>query len=178
MKRSEAGSALLVVLVALLLLLPLSLILARMVGMWQRQSAEFRDLMAMEYAAEAGFADATTRLAARQIDLSPDESRSFAVYDLGGLSASVRVSRQPDVVLALDGSVLEGIEAKKVDLSSVGLDPDLRRVRRFRRLEVYLVEVRVSARPSLADVRLRGVLVRPQGGQLLQGGVNLDRGFF
>lgn len=177
-RQNEEGSALFVVLIALMVLLPLTLILAGMVLRWQHQSARFRDLTGLEYVARAGWSDAANRVAGRDVSLQPSEATSFELYDIGGYTARVRVSRDPDVVLTLNGQVLEGLEASKVDLKQTSLDPDMRRVRRFRLLEVYLVEVRVSARSSLESVRLRGILVRPDRGELSQTGMVLERGFF
>jgi hypothetical protein len=70
------------------------------------------------------------------------------------------------------------LEADQADLELTALDPDMRRVRQYLLLEVYLVEVLVSARPTSAGVRLRGVLVKADGGRVQQAGLVTDRGFF
>jgi hypothetical protein len=88
------------------------------------------------------------------------------------------VSRQPDAVISLDGRVLDALEAAAADLTQVGLDPDMRRVRLFQKLEVCLVEVTVAGPGSLAGVRLWGVLVRDRGGTWRRAGLRMDRGFF
>jgi hypothetical protein len=178
--KDERGVALPVVLIAMLILLPLSVILAAMVLSWQKQSAEFRDLLGMEFAARAGFEEAINRLSAEGIvtALGRGESMRFELDDVGGFPVRTKISREPDVVLTLDGGVLEGLEADQADLELTALDPDMRRVRRYRLLEVYLVEVLVSARPTSAGVRLRGVLVKVDAGRVQQAGLVMDRGFF
>lgn len=173
--RNQEGSALVVALLALLILLPITLILSAMVVKWQKQSADLRDLSGMEYVSRAGLADASRRLDAGHLDVPSGETRSFEVRGLGGYVARVVVHRDPDVVLTLDGRILEGVEARGVDLRETALDPDMRRVRRFRRLEVYLVEARVAARPALPEVKVSGILIRPEGGELQQVGLRIDR---
>jgi hypothetical protein len=176
----EQGVALPVVLIAMLILLPLTVILATMVLSWQKQSAEFRDMLGMEFAARAGFEEAINRLHAESIvtALGRGESTRFEIDDVGGFPVRTQISREPDVVLTLGGKVLEGLEADQADLELTVLDPDMRRVRRYRLLEVYLVEVLVSARPTSAGVRLRGALVKVDEGLVHQAGLVIDRGFF
>ena len=170
--RSERGSALALVLVALMVLLPLTLILSGMVVRWQRQSAAFRDLLGMEFTARAGLEETANRLREGSIDFRPDKETTLELTDLGELPARVRISRAPDAVLAMGGEFLEGVDAKEVDLTSTAIDPDMRKVRLYRRLEVFVVEVLVSGRPTLEASpsatrrvgtlgRLRGK--RPQG---------------
>ena len=166
------------VLLMLLLLLPLTLILSRLVLQWQRQAADFYAMTGLEYAARAGFEDAVSRLGTERIQLRPNESTRFAVEGVGGHTAYVRVSRQADSVVTLDGRVLEGIEAAQAELDQMTVDPDLRRVHLFRKLEVCRVEVTVAGPPSMAGVRLGGVMVRATGGTWRRAGLRIDRGFF
>lgn len=173
---AQRGSALVVVLLMLLLVLPLSLIIGRLVMQWQGGAARLLRLTAMEYAARAGFEDALARLAANRIALDADEATEFEVQGLEGLTPRVRVSRQPDAVVSLEGRVLGAIEAARADLSQVGLDPDMRRVRQFRKIEVCLVEVTVTG--SGGGVRLWGVLLRASDGTWQRAGLRVDRGFF
>jgi hypothetical protein len=176
--RSETGSALTIVLIAILILLPLTLILTGMILKWQRQSAEFRDGLAMEYAARAGLAEAFNRISSRRFSLESGKSTGFEMKDTGDFVAQVRVERKPDVVLSLDGRVLRGIEASNVDLSQTATDPDLRRVRLYRMLEVYLVEARTSSRPGWVSARSRAILLRPDDGPLRQVGLRVEQGYF
>ncbi|HEX9723857.1 MAG TPA: hypothetical protein VGC53_06200 [Vicinamibacteria bacterium] len=176
--QGERGSALVVVLLMLLLLLPVTLILARFVMHWQGGAALFHRMTGMEYAARAGFEEAGNRLAIEQIRLDLNGSMAFEVRGLEGHTARVRVGRQPDAVISLDGRVLDALEAAAADLTQVGLDPDMRRVRLFQKLEVCLVEVTVAGPGSLAGVRLWGVLVRDRGGTWRRAGLRMDRGFF
>ena len=176
--RNERGSALVVVLLMLLLILPLSLVLGRLVMQWQGRAAQFSRMIVMEYAARAGFEDAVSRLGMERIQLDPNESTGFEVEGLEGHTAQVRVSRQADTVVSLEGRVLQRIEAAQADLDQMAVDPDLRRVHLFRKLEVCLVEVTVAGPPSLAGVRLWGVLVRASGGTWRRAGLRVDKGYF
>ena len=178
LRRGERGSALVVVLLMLLLVLPMSLILGRLVMQWQGRAAVFYHMVGLEYAVRAGFEDAVSRLGTERIRLDANASTRFEVEGLEGRTAQVRVSRQPDAVVSLEGRVLEGIEAAQADLDQMAVDPDLRRVHLFRKLEVCLVEVTVAGPPSLAGVRLWGVLVRANGGTWRRAGLRMDRGFF
>lgn len=176
MRRGEQGSALVVVLVALALLLPLALLLMSTAFVAQRQARSVRDLTALDYAVRAGLGDAEVRLTARRIDVAPAEARSFEMV-VNQIRVRVRVERQPDVVLSLDGRVLEELEARAVDVSAIGFDPTMRRVHQYRTLEVYLVESRAEQR-ELPTVRLSAVLVRVEGGPLQQAGLTVERGYF
>jgi hypothetical protein len=87
----------------------------------------------------------------------------------------VRVSRTQDTVLAMSGEFLDEAEATEVDLSQTATDPDMRKVRLYRRLEVFLVEVRVSVRPTLAGIKLWGPLIRSDDGKLRKAGIQVRR---
>lgn len=173
----QEGAALVVVLMAIVILLPPTLVLATFALRWQRQSIDFRDTLSEELAARAGLGEARARLAVGSIRMEPGESRSFVPQPIEGIRTDVRVSRSEDVVLAVDGRILEGIEARSVDLNRTGLDPDGRIVYRYRRLEIYLVEVDSARRPSLAAVQLYGVLARLPDATIQTLGVTLDRRF-
>jgi hypothetical protein len=176
--RSQTGSALTIVLIAMLILLPLTLILTGMILKWQRQSAEFRDGLAMEYTARAGLAEAFNRISARSFSLESGKSTGFETEDAGDFVARVRIERKPDVVLSLDGRLLQEPEASDVDLSQTAIDPDLRRVRLYRELEVYLVEARVSSKPGWIGARARAILLHPDTGPLRQVGLRIEQGYF
>ncbi len=174
----ERGSALVVVLLMLLLVLPLSLILGRLVMHWQSRAAQFTSFVVQEYVARAGFEDAFKRLGMDQVKLGLDESTEFQLEGIEGHDVRVKVSREADAVLSLEGRILEGIEATEADLDQIGVDPDLRRVYKFRKLEVCRVEVIVPGPRSLAGVRLWGVVVRAPDGRWQRAGLRIDRGFF
>ncbi len=175
--REEKGSALVIVLAALLILTPLMLILSVMVLKWQQQAAELRDLVEMEYTARAGFLSAANQLHMGNIDTPVGATTTLELTDLGDLPTKAQISRDPDVVLSLDGQVLEGLDARSIDLEQTAVDPDMRRVRRYRRLEVYLVDILVTERPTIPGVRLRGILIRTDDGELRQIGLRVDREF-
>jgi hypothetical protein len=173
--REDKGSALVVVLVALLILTPLILILSAMVLRWQQQAAELRDVMELEYAARAGWVSAASQLYLRNIEIPIGATATLELAELSELATKAQISRDPDAILSLDGRVLVGLDARKVDLDATAIDPDSRRVRRFRPLEVYLVDIFVTQRPSIPGVRLRGIVIRTDDGEIHQIGLRIDR---
>jgi hypothetical protein len=172
---SEEGTALVVVLMAIAILLPPTLVLAVLSLRWQQQSLDFRDRMSQELGAQAVFEEARARLLAGDLDVPEGEGRSFEPRAIAGLDADVRVSRAEDVVVTLDGRVLQGIAAGRADLDAMGVDPEGRMVYQFRKIEIYLVAVHVSRRPSLAPARLYAVLGRLPDGSVETLGVTLSR---
>jgi hypothetical protein len=78
----------------------------------------------------------------------------------------VRISRAADVVLTLEGRLLEGLSAAGVDLEQTGVDAEGRVVYQFRKVEVYLVEIDVSRRASLPPLKLYGILGKLPDGTL------------
>jgi hypothetical protein len=173
--RAEDGAALVVVLMAIAVLLPPTLVLATLALRWQRQSIDFRDRMSQELGAQAVLEEARARIYSDDFDLPEGEGRTFEPRPIEGLTAAVRVSRADDVVLTLDGRVLRGIAAGRVDLEAMGVDPEGRMVYQFRKVEIYLVDVHVSRRPSLPAVRLYGVLGVLPDGSVQTLGVTLSR---
>jgi hypothetical protein len=164
--RREQGAALVTVLVAIIVLLPPTIILATLALRWQKQAVDFRDRIAQELAAEGVFEQARARLAGDGIDIAPNQGTSFVPRPIQGLVSKVRISRAEDVVLTLDGRVLEGAAATGVDLEQTGTDAEGRVVYQFRKVEVYLVEVDVSRRPSIPPLKLFGVLGKLPDGTL------------
>jgi hypothetical protein len=153
------------VLVAIVVLLPPTIILAGLALRWQRQSIDFRDRISQELAAEGAIEEARARLSGDAIDLAPNEGSSFVPRRIEGIDSTVRVSRAEDVVLTLDGRVLEGTAATSVDLDQIGTDAEGRVVYQFRKIAIYLVEVDVFRRASLPPLKLYGVLAKlPDGG--------------
>jgi Tfp pilus assembly protein PilX len=164
--KREEGAALVTVLVAIIVLLPPTIVLATLALRWQRQSLDFRDRIAQDFAAEGVLAEARARLSGQGIDLAPNEGATFVPRSIEGIDARVRVSRAEDVVLTLDGRVLEGLAASSADLDQTGTDAEGRMVYQFRKLAIYLVEIDVSARASLPPIKLYGVLARLPDGSL------------
>jgi hypothetical protein len=152
-------------------------VLATLALRWQRQSMDYRDTFGEELAARAALGEAQGRLSVGSVEMEPSESRSFVPQPIEGLLTAVRISRSEDVVLTASGGILEGVDANNVDLNQVLADAEGRVVYQYRRLEVYLVEVEASRRPSLAPVRLHGVLARLPDGTMQLLGVSLDRRF-
>ena len=71
-----------------------------------------------------------------------------------------------------------GPDAENADLELTGPDAEGRIVYQFKKVEIYVVRVDVSRRPTLPGVRLYGVLGKqPEGGvQVL--GVKVSRGYY
>ena len=176
--RGERGSALVVVLSAILVMLPPTRILAKMAIRWQRQSLDYRDTLDEEFVAQAGFEEARNRLAADGMNLSPNEGTSFRMRGFESHNTSARVARQDDVVLSQDGRVITGAAASEVDLEAAGVDAEGRFVYRYRKLEIYVVQIDVSRRPTLPAIRLYGVVARLPDDSLETLGVTVKRGYF
>ena len=134
MQQSERGSALIVVLIAILVMLPPTLLLARMAFRWQRHSLDFRDTLDEEFVAYAGFEEARNRLTDDGMDLEPNEGTTFRIRGFESHTTSARVSREEDIVLSQDGLIITGTAAKKADLEVVGVDAEGRYVYRYRKL--------------------------------------------
>lgn len=172
---SERGSAVMIVVVFLLALMPLAIIVMAVSQQWQRGAVRFRDLSACEYAAEAGIADARHRLAGKRFRLAPDETTRFEV-EVAGRDVRVRADRLSDEVLSLDGEMLATPERSRADLDATGMTGSRRLVYQFRRIEVYLVtaEVYLGAHDA---VRAYGVFIREPNGAVQRVGTHLERGF-
>jgi hypothetical protein len=172
----ERGAALLLALVALAALMPLALVLSDLVTMRQRQVGGLRQNVGGQAMVRGALDLALAQLRSRQISLEPAQSTEFDLRE-PPRPVHVRVSRQPDVVLGLDGSVSDLEDAADVDLEALGIDRTGGVVRQYRRLEIYLVEAESPARYPFAAVRLLGVVGRLDEGVLCLG-VRYDRGYF
>lgn len=175
---SERGVALVVVLVAIVVLLPPTILLSALAIRWQRQSIDLRDGIGEDFAAQAGFEEARNRIASATFGLAMNESTSFILEELDELTPDVRIARGEDVVLTLDGRVLSGVAAERADLEQTGTDPEGRVVYQYRKLEIYVVEVEVQRRPTLRAVKLDGVVARLPDGSLQTLGLKTTRGFW
>ncbi|HUG53030.1 MAG TPA: hypothetical protein VMR21_05495 [Vicinamibacteria bacterium] len=180
MSCGERGAALLLVLVALAVTLPLLAVLSDLVWMRQRQVGSFRFNTGGKAAVRGGLEVARARLASGRIALAPDQEEGFSLEEQGFRAVHVRVRREPDAVLTVDGRVL-----RAVDVAGGGdpspdpdaIDDEARVIGEFRRLEVYLVEAECPARRPFGAVRLLAVLGRLQPEGLVSLGVRYDRGY-
>lgn len=172
----ERGAALLLVLIALAALMPLALMLSDLVTMRQRQVGGLQQNVGGQAMVRGALDVVMARLRSRQIALGSAQSAQFELEE-PPRPVRVRVSREPDVVLGLDGSVSDPEDAADLDLESVGIDRVGGVVRQYRTLEVYLVEAESPARYPFAAVRLLAVVGRLDEGVLCLG-VRYDRGYF
>ena len=179
--RGERGVAVVIVLLAIVILLPLTLVLATFAFEWQRLSLNYRDTISEEFAAQAGFEEARQRIAAtgaHGLDLEPNEGSTFVVEELEEFGTRVRVAREEDVVLSQTGRILDRAAAGKADLELTGVDAEGRVVYQYRKLEIYVVQVDVSRRPTLPGVRLYGILAKLPEDTIEILGTRLSRGYF
>ena len=174
-ETKQRGSALVIVLLAIVVLLPMTLILSKLAMRWQRQAMDFRDTIHEEFVAEAALEEAMNRIRSDTLDLAPEQESQFQTAELGGLTADAFIARQPDVVLTLSGSILQGAEAADLDIDVAGVDAEGRVVYRYRKLEIYLVRVNVNRRPSLPGILLYGVVGKRQDASVELLGRRLDR---
>lgn len=176
--RNERGAALVIVLVAIVVLLPVTLVLATLAIKWQRQSLDYREAISEEFAAEAGFEQARSRIAADGLELEPDQASAFVIEELPNLGVRVRVARESDIVLTQTGRILDSAAAARADLEQTGIDAEGRVVYQFRKLQIYVVRVDVSRRPTLPAVRLYGVVAKLPDDTIEVLGSRLSRGYF
>ncbi len=107
------------VLVAIIVLLPPTVLLASLALRWQRQSVDFRDGIAQELAAEGVLEEARARLSgSRYRSRARRRHHRSCPGALARLDGRVRISRAADVVLTLDGRLLEGLAAGSADLNA------------------------------------------------------------
>jgi len=175
----ERGAALLLVMIALAALMPLALLLSDFAWRWQQQvRARVQDL-AGEAAARGALDLTMVRLQSGRLDLrGPDQSEQFEMDEPEGRAVRVRVSRQSDAVLSLDGRVLSPEEAAMVDVDALGIDGLGSVVHQYRRLEMYLVEAESPARRPFGAVRLLAAVARLDTGETYCIGLRYDRGYF
>jgi hypothetical protein len=176
LNAGERGAALLIALIALAALMPLALVLSDLVTMRQRQVAGHQQNVGGQAMVRGALDLTMAQLRARQITLEPAQSTQFELEE-PPRPVHVRVSRRPDVVLGLDGSVSDLEDADALDLDALGIDRTGGAVRQYRRLELYLVEAESPVRYPFAAVRLLAVVGRLDEGVLCLG-VRYDRGYF
>jgi hypothetical protein len=129
--------------------------------------------MRRRLAVQAAFDRTADRLRAGELRLSPGQSESLDGSGAGVYPVKGAVTRRPDAVLTLAGSVLPA-DHPGVDLRQVGIDGEGRLVYQFRRLEIYLVELEAGVAP-LPAMRLLGVLARLPDGRVVPLGSRYDR---
>jgi hypothetical protein len=106
------------------------------------------------------------RLQSGRLDLrGQDQSESFDLDEPESRPVRVRVSRQTDAVLSLEGRLLTPDEAAKVDADALGIDGLGNVVHQYRRLEIYLVEAESPARRPFGAVRLLAAVARLDTGR-------------
>lgn len=177
MNPRERGVALLLVVVALATLLPLALVLSSYVLTRHRQVNLFRENVGGQAVVRGALALSMARLRSGKIAPRPGEAETLAVDEPPSRPVHVTVSRQPDAVLTLDGSVLGPDQVLGLDLQQLGFDGEGRTVHQFRRLEVYLVEAESPDRFPFPAVRLLAVVARLENGQVVCLGLRYDRGY-
>ena len=176
LSRGERGASLLLVIIALAALMPLALLLSEFVLTRQRQAGAHQFGLGGQAAVRGALDLALARLASGEIALAVPASASFDL-EQGPRPVRVRVVREPDAVLALDGNVLTPEEASGLNLDRLVIDPVSGAVREYRSMEVYRVEAECPARYPFPAVRLLAAVGRLDG-RVLTLGVRYDRGYF
>lgn len=174
-EHQERGSAILIVVVFLLALMPLAVLIMALSQGWQRGAVRFRDLASCEFAAEAGIAEASLRLAGKQFQLAPMESTRFEL-DISPHEVRVRAERLQDQVLSLNGELLEPLKRSQADLEAMGTDGSRGQVYQFRKLEVFLITGEVAL-GAYEAVRSYGVFVRDPRGIIQRVATHSERVF-
>jgi len=175
----ERGAALLLVLIALVGLMPMALFLSDFAWRRQRQVNAMTQNVGGQAAVRGALDLVMARIQSGRLHLvGPDQSERFELDEPEGRPVRVRVSRQDDAVLGLEGRVLAPEEVAQVDADQLGIDGLGRVVRQYRRLEVYLVDAESPARHPFGAVRLLAAVVRLDTGEVVCVGVRYDRGYF
>ena len=176
LSRGQRGASLILVLIALAALTPLALALSDLVLMRQRQANGHQHNIGGQALVRGGLDLALGRLESKEIALGPGQRAEF---DLGESfrPVNVRVTREDDSVLGMDGSVIAIADAGELDVDGVAIDQTSGAVRKYRRLEVYSIEAESPARYPFAAVRLLAVVGRLDE-RVFCLGVRYDRGYF
>jgi len=178
LRRGERGLALLLVLAALAMALVLVLVVSKVALSRRVKATAYRETLARQIAVRGALDSVRERLFTKKLVLSPDRVSQFELGAPLAVAVRVRVARESDAVVTLDGRVLRGLEASGIDVAEVGMDGTKRTVHPYRRLQVYLVEAEAEGGPSFPAVRLLGGLARLDDGSVLSLGFRYDRGYF
>jgi hypothetical protein len=168
----ERGAALLVVVLCLAALLPLALGLSSLVLRRQHQVGRWQGESAGRLAVQGAYQVVWARIEARTLSLRPGETRVLRLSEVGPTGVTVRIRRQPDVGIGLDGRV---VPASAADLEQRVVDAEGRVFCPWRLLEVYQVEAEAGGTAAGPDVRLLGGLARLDDGRTLSLGQRYDR---
>ncbi len=171
-RASERGAALIVVLLALAVLFPIALGVSELVFRRQRQVARWQGASAGRLAVVGAFESVRLRVASREIALEPGDFRSWERREVGPRGVSVRVRREEDVAIRLDGQIVPAHEA---EFGERVIDSDGDSFCPWRRVEVYFVEVEAEGTAGNPSMRLLGGIGRLEDGRTLTLGHRVDR---
>jgi hypothetical protein len=178
-RTKERGAALLIVMITLAALMPLALLLSDFVWRRQRQVNARQQDLGGEAAVRGALDLSMARLQSGRLSLrGPDQSERFELEEPESRPVRVRISRQTDAVLSLEGELLTPEEAAMVDVDALGIDGFGNVVHEYRRLEIYLVEAESPARRPFGAVRLLAAVARLDTGEIYCLGMRYDRGYF
>ncbi len=171
-RPSERGVALIVVLLALAVLLPIALGISGLVYRRQQQVARWRGANAGRLAVVGAFESVRLRVASREIGLNPGDFRSFEQRELGPRGVNVRVRREEDVAIRMDGQI---VPAHRAEFGEQVIDSDGDAFCPWQRVEVYFVEVEAEGTAGNPSMRLLGGIGRLKDGRTLSLGYRVDR---
>lgn len=176
-RSGERGSALIVVLVALLILTPLALVLSTLSMKYQRDTTTFRDTLRARYAVRGGLDMALGRLRSEP-RMSVGNERGFELTESVPLPVSVRMTREADVVVGLEGKLLRARDVSGLDLGAIGFDAERRQFRRYRPLELYVVQAETPGSLGNPAIRLVASVAKTDDGELIVLGTRYDKALF
>ena len=178
LRSRESGSALIVVLVALMVLTPLALLLSTLSTSYQRRTTAFRDGLRSRYAVRGALDVALAGLRTADPPLTVGNEQRFELAETPALPVTVRVTRDPDSVVGIDGRVLRGRDVAALELGAIGIDGERRQFRRYRPLEVYVVQAETPGSVGNPGIRLVASVARMEDGELLILGTRFDTALF
>jgi hypothetical protein len=171
-REPERGAALIVVLLALAVLLPIALGISGLVFRRQKQVARWQGANAGRLAVVGAFESVRLRVASREIGLRPGDFRSWEQRELGPRGVSVRVRREEDVAIRMDGQIVPAHEA---EFGEQVIDSDGDVFCPWQRVEVYFVEAEAEGTAGSPSMRLLGGIGRLKDGRTLPLGYRVDR---
>lgn len=91
---------------------------------------------------------------------------------------AVRVSREPDVVVDIEGRVLRARDVSGIDVGGIAIDGERRPFRRYRRIEAYVVQAETPGSLGNPATRLVASVGRTEEGELVIFGIRYDKALF
>jgi hypothetical protein len=170
-RGGERGTALVMVLVALLVLTPLATAAWVVATAHLRRSTASRDVVRARYAVHGGLEIALAKLRKPE-DLPPDTLRmALPAPD----NVIVKIVPGGTVIVGLDGKLRSAEGASQELLKLVAIDPERRRYRSYVSLQTWVVECVSRSSTAAGAVRLVAVVAKTEDGAVHVLGSRYDR---